>query len=34
VLKLVVQDLADAFPGSAAGISEGEARIVRMRIPV
>ena len=36
VLKLVVQDLADAFPGidSEAGICGGEARIVRTRIPV
>jgi uncharacterized protein (DUF433 family) len=36
VLKLVVQDLADDFPGidSAPGICGGEARVVRTRIPV
>jgi uncharacterized protein (DUF433 family) len=36
VLKLVVQDLADAFPGidSMPDICGGEARIVRTRIPV
>jgi uncharacterized protein (DUF433 family) len=36
LLKLVVQDLADSFPGvdNAPGICGGESRIVRTRIPV
>lgn len=36
VLRWVVQDLADAFPGidSEPNISGGEPRIVRTRIPV
>jgi uncharacterized protein (DUF433 family) len=36
LLRLVVQDLDDAFPGvdSTPGVSGGEACIVRTRIPV
>jgi uncharacterized protein (DUF433 family) len=36
VLQWVARDLGDAFPGidSAPGISGGEARVVRTRIPV
>jgi len=36
ILQWVVRDLGDAFPGieSTAGVSGGEPRIVRTRIPV
>lgn len=36
LLQWVVQDLGDSFPGieSVPGVCEGEARIVRTRIPV
>ena len=36
VLKLIVQDLADSFPGieNTPGICGGESRVVRTRIPV
>ncbi len=36
ILKWIVQDLGDAFPGieSSPGICGGEPRIVRTRIPV